>query len=121
MKIRNLPFNKLNNKEKKVVLLHYEEQIKDKQVNCRNMHCVNSVQEFWEIHREMDTENGEYNGWIKPKDELEDIVEKKLKQIKNKKLNFSKYCSNCGEIFGSDNIEEFLEMVEKHICKGKEK
>ncbi len=84
MKIRNLPFDKLNHKEKQVVLLHYQEQINDKQVNCKDMPCVNSIQEFWEIHREADTENGTYKGWIEPKEELEDVVEKKLEQIKKK-------------------------------------
>ena len=80
MKIRNLHFDKLNNKEKKVVLLHYKGQINDKQINCRNMPCVNSVQDFWEIHREVDTDKGNYGGWIEPKEELEDIVEEKLKR-----------------------------------------
>jgi hypothetical protein len=30
---------------------------------------------------------------------------------------FTKYCSICGEIFGSDDINEFLKMVEDHKCE----
>lgn len=85
MKIRNLPFDKLNNKEKKVVLLHQKYQLEDNNSTCWKEICKNSVQEFWEEHREADTEKGTYDGWIEPKDELQDIVEKKLKQIKKKK------------------------------------
>ena len=36
-----------------------------------------------------------------------------------KKGAFTKYCSNCGETFGSDDIEEFMKMVEEHKCQKK--
>lgn len=34
-----------------------------------------------------------------------------------KKGAFSKYCSNCHEIFGSDDIDEFLKKMEGHKCQ----
>ena len=64
MKIRNIPYDKLNEKEKKIVDDHYKGQIDDKQINCKDMPCVNSVQDFWEMHREADTDFGRYDGWV---------------------------------------------------------
>lgn len=47
---------------------------------------------------------------ITMKDKLSDM---------RKKGAFTKYCSDCGETFGSDDVEEFMEMVKNHKCKGK--
>lgn len=69
MIVRNLPYSQLNEIEQAVVRCHYREQIEDRQINYENMPYVNSVDEFWEIQREIDTEgiNGElYDGWIVP-------------------------------------------------------
>lgn len=41
------------------------------------------------------------------------MIQEKLRE----KGRFSKYCKDCGEIFGSDDIQAFLEMVEEHKCK----
>jgi len=29
---------------------------------------------------------------------------------------FSKYCAECGQTFGSDDLKEFLTMLEEHKC-----
>lgn len=67
MKVRNLSYDELNEIEKQIVDNHYKEQIEDEQVNCKNMPCVNSVQEFWEMHKEADTDDGNFDGWAIPK------------------------------------------------------
>ena len=41
---------------------------------------------------------------------------KELQTEMRKKGAFSKYCSNCHETFGSDDIDKFLTMVGKHKC-----
>lgn len=82
MNVRNLPYDKLNEIEKKVVREHRERQLKDETSNCKKHSCNNSIEEFWENHRETDTNFGNYNGWIKP-DDLQILVEEKLKKIKN--------------------------------------
>ena len=64
VKIRNLPFDQLNGKEKAVVKRHYEGQMNDIGSECRNEKCKEGVEQFWEMHREIDTENGTYDGWI---------------------------------------------------------
>lgn len=51
-------------------------------------------------------------------------------ELKRKEMRtvgaFTKYCANCGETFGCDDLDEFLKMVEDHKCrvesgKGKDK
>jgi hypothetical protein len=64
MRIRNLPYDKLNTIEKKIVDRHYKGQMEDEGSDCRNQKCATGVREFWEMHRLTDTEGGHYNGWI---------------------------------------------------------
>ena len=65
MKIRNLKFDELNKVEKKIVVAFWNECVADDEL-CKNHYpCNNNVMDFWEEHREVDTENGEYEGWIK--------------------------------------------------------
>jgi hypothetical protein len=64
MKIRNLPYDELNDAEKKVVQLHYKGQLEDIGSECRNEVCAKGIREFWEMHRLTDTEDGTYEGWI---------------------------------------------------------
>ena len=66
MKVRNLPYDELNEKEQVVVQTHYKGQLDDEDSDCRNQKCKNSIQDFWETHRETDTDNGLYDGWIDP-------------------------------------------------------
>ena len=82
MKIRNLLYGKLNFTEKKVVREHRESQLKDEKSGCKKGVCNNSVEEFWELHKELVTKKGTYNGWIEP-DNLQTLVEEKLEKIKN--------------------------------------
>ena len=44
------------------------------------------------------------------------IMQDKLDWMR-KKGAFTKYCSTCGETFGSDDIEEFMKMLKNHKCK----
>jgi len=64
MIVRNLEFNKLNQKEKSIVRKHYKECLNDCKLNCSKCDCSKSINVFWEIHREEDTDNGTYTGWI---------------------------------------------------------
>ena len=69
MKIRNLPFNELNEREQKVVIKHFNEMHKVSLVDnepffeCENHELCNTINGFWEVHREADTDDGEYDGW----------------------------------------------------------
>lgn len=63
MRIRNLPYEKLDEKEKKVVRLFHKECLDDVGQTCRECPEEQSVEGFWERHREADTENGEFDGW----------------------------------------------------------
>lgn len=38
--------------------------------------------------------------------------QKEMRQV----AAFTKYCADCGETFGSDDIEEFMKMLPKHEC-----
>jgi len=52
------------------------------------------------------------------------IMDDKLKNMQKemrKVGRFTKYCSDCNKIFGSDDIEIFLRMVAEHDCKNKSK
>lgn len=45
---------------------------------------------------------------------------KQLQQMQKKMRKmgaFSKYCSECGQTFGCDDINKFLEMMKNHNCK----
>ncbi len=84
MKIRNIPFKNLNPKEKWVVREFWKGMIEVREFCGNPFKCNNSVEEFWEEHKEMDTNDGNYNGWIKPIDSLELIMDEKLEQIKEK-------------------------------------
>ena len=46
---------------------------------------------------------------------IEDL--KKVQEKLREKGRFSKYCSDCGEMFGSDDMDTFLEMMGNHKCK----
>ena len=63
MKIRNLPFNKLDIKEKCIIEKHFKTCMKDKIMDCYKKH--KNIIDFWEAHREADTEDGTYDGWVK--------------------------------------------------------
>jgi len=78
MKIRNLPFKKLNPYEKSIVLDWWEECLK---TGCKNSNnCHKSVDDFWEIHRDMGTNYGMFDGW--KGDELGELVFNKLNKEK---------------------------------------
>ena len=62
MRIGNLPFEKLNEKEREVVKKHFEECMKDKSMNCHKLH--KNINDFWESHKTEDTQNGNYD-WRK--------------------------------------------------------
>ena len=64
MKIRNLPFEQLNDAEKKIVKRHWRVCMSDKGQTCFDDEKEQTVEGFWERHREVDTENGEYDGWM---------------------------------------------------------
>lgn len=83
MKIRNLPYNELNEKEKIIVKAYRESKLKSINSICKDEVCNNSVEEFWEKHRENDTNNGKYDGWII--DELQELVLDKIEKEKNEK------------------------------------
>lgn len=61
MKIRNVPYDKLDDGEQRVVRKHYKECMHDKNMECRNLHS--DLISFWEAHRKEDTNNGKYDGW----------------------------------------------------------
>ncbi len=50
--------------------------------------------------------------------EIRKLLEEKRQNMR-KMGAFSKYCSNCGQTFGSDDINVFLKMVEEHKCRSK--
>lgn len=62
MKIRNIPYKELNEKERKIVKKHFDSCMNDKTLVCHKLH--KSDEDFWETHREIDTDNGIYDGWI---------------------------------------------------------
>lgn len=62
MIIRNLPFKGLNGKEKKIIKVFYKECMSDKTMECHKLH--KNINAFWEEHREVDTNDGTYNGWV---------------------------------------------------------
>jgi hypothetical protein len=37
--------------------------------------------------------------------------------MKRIKWNFWKLCGSCGEIFGSDNLDEFMDTLRNHKCE----
>ena len=43
----------------------------------------------------------------------------KIQEELRKIGRFSKYCSDCGEKFGSDDMDTFLEMMDNHNKKCK--
>jgi len=61
-----------------VAKLHWKEQtqVLGKIDECKNHPQCKTLEGFWEAHREGDTENGSYDGWIEPREvilqELED-------------------------------------------------
>lgn len=70
MKIRNLPYDELNEKEQKIVMTFWKSQTEIRIIDGEEFYecehhpvCKKSIQDFWEAHREGDTENGEYDGW----------------------------------------------------------
>lgn len=63
MKIRNLPYKELNEKEKRIVGLFHDECLADEGQTCKDCPEEWTVEGFWERHREADTENGTYDGW----------------------------------------------------------
>jgi hypothetical protein len=62
MKVRNLPFNDLNDEEKKIVINHFNSCMQDDDMECGVIHS--DIDDFWECHREEDTDDGNYEGWI---------------------------------------------------------
>ena len=42
-----------------------------------------------------------------------DEMKKKMRKV----AAFTKYCADCGETFGSDDINKFLTMLQEHKCK----
>jgi|TARA_R100000049_G_C1927744_1_gene71961 hypothetical protein len=68
VKIRNVKYADLNEKEKQIVNEFYKERVCDDESSCIELvpNCNNSIEEFWENHREMDTDNGNYDGWTEP-------------------------------------------------------
>ena len=64
MKIRNLPYNKLNFKEKIVALAFFKECREDKGQTVRNDPKEQQIDTFWERHRTVDTVNGTFEGWV---------------------------------------------------------
>ena len=98
MKIRNKKYYELNLTERKLVDNHYKTCKESK--SCTDRKC-NSVETFWERHREIDTDNGKYNGWLNTLSEKDKYLIK-LQTIFQKytgcKLNpFSSGC--CGSCF----------------------
>jgi hypothetical protein len=83
MKIRNLPFEELNEIEKSLVIKWFEENHKItifaglEFFECKNHPECNTLEGFWEAHREMDTEQGRYDGWSFG-DDLEDAIAEKM-------------------------------------------
>jgi hypothetical protein len=83
MNIRNLPFEELNEIEKELVKAHFEVNHKVTIIDGHNFfECeyhpeCNTIEGFWEAHREGDTDNGRYDGWSFG-DELKDMVAKKV-------------------------------------------
>jgi len=71
MIVRNLIFDKLNKKEKLIVINHFNEQHKISLIEgqpffkCENHKHYTTLNSFWEAHREADTNNGKYKGWKK--------------------------------------------------------
>jgi len=63
MKIRNIPYKKLNITEKKIVKRHFEYCMNDNSMSCKKEH--RNILDFWEAHRKADTNFGKYAGWIK--------------------------------------------------------
>jgi len=69
MRVRNLPFDNLNDIEQQIVIKHFNEQHKIQLINglvffeCEHHKKCNSLSGFWECHRDLDTENGKYNKW----------------------------------------------------------
>lgn len=48
----------------------------------------------------------------------EELVVKaeEIRQEIRKKGRFGKYCADCGAIFASDDMDEFLKMMKDHRC-----
>jgi hypothetical protein len=74
MKIRNLPYKDLNDKEKAIVKAHYNSQTKPYifegkkyPAECEGHPQCKTLNGFWEAHREGDTDDGRYSGWVLPK------------------------------------------------------
>jgi len=84
MKIRNLPFDELNELEKELVKLHFKECLNDIYL-CNHPDCKKSINDFWEIHREEDTDRGEYNEWTFGDDVKDMLMQKKFEnEYRNK-------------------------------------
>ena len=63
MRIRNLPYKELNEKEQEIVRAHHKTCLNDESFACKDIPEEQSVEGFWENHREADTGNGTYEGW----------------------------------------------------------
>ena len=83
MKVRNIPYKKLNQKEKRVVNDYFKECKEDFEER-NNKKYYKNVEEFWKDQKLDLTLNGNYDGWVI--DELEGLILDKLQKIK-KKMN----------------------------------
>lgn len=80
MKIRNLPFNELNEVEQALVESWYPVCINGG--GCRHRNCEKDIQTFWGNHRTADTENGTYEGWHF-EDKLTNLLANKIQNEDN--------------------------------------
>lgn len=63
MIVRNLKYKHLNKIEQAIVRRHWHACMSDFGQTCFEDPKEQNVQEFWERHREVDTDNGTFNGW----------------------------------------------------------
>jgi len=119
MKVRNVKLNELNEIERQIVEQHYKDVVETTDCKCKTLEI------FWENHREADTDNGNYNGWISKEEQERDCENtdcyKHKTQSKDVKLciltdeftddegnNECYWCENCRKT-DSDMIKEVRE------------
>ena len=117
MKVRNLPYDQLNYMEQEIASAHWKECLADEGQTCKDCPEEQTVEGFWERHREADTDDGEFDGWFNPCDHEDiDAIEEKLihtSDFANSYIYIKCKCNSCKQIvyekYSYDGIRDEVE------------
>ena len=118
MKVRNLPYDQLNDMEQEIASAHWKECISDEGMTCKDDPKEQTVEGFWERHREADTDDGEYDGWFNPCDH-DDIADMELDIIHTSDMAGSylyvkRKCNSCEqEVYEKYTFDGIKNKVEE--------